>query len=76
MLENTFGDITYMINMNTLGVRDNIYSTCYGMIKYYCEKLALRGINYSMYEKVLENEKDNNIAYENVLEKIQTYMES
>ena len=76
MLENTFGDITYMINTNTLGVRDNIYSTCYGMIKYYCEKLALRGINYSMYENVLENEKDNNIAYENVLEKIQTYMES
>ena len=76
MLENTFGDITYMINMNTLGVRDNIYSTCYGMIKYYYEKLALRGINYSMYENVLENEKDNNIAYENVLEKIQTYMES
>ena len=42
----------------------------------YYEKLALRGINYSMYENVLENDKDNNIAYENVLEKIQTYMES
>lgn len=76
LLENTFGDITYMINMNTLGVRDNIYSTCYGMIKYYYEKLALRGINYSMYENVFENEKDNNIACEDVLEKIQTYMES
>lgn len=76
LLENVFGDITYMINMNTLGVRNNIYSTCYGMIKYYCEKLALRGINYTMYENVLENEKENNVAYESVLEKIQTYLDN
>ena len=76
LLENVFGDIAYMINTNTLGVRNNIYSTCYGMIKYYCEKLALRGINYTMYENVLENEKENNVAYENVLEKIQTYLDS
>ena len=34
LLENTFGDIAYTINMNTMGVRNNIYSTCYGMIKY------------------------------------------
>ena len=71
-----FGDITYMINMNTLGVRDNIYSTSYGMIKYYCEKLALRGINYTMYENVLNSEKENSVAYESVLEKIQTYLDS
>lgn len=76
LLENTFGDIAYMINMNTLGVRNNIYSTSYGMIKYYCEKLALRGINYTMYENILDTEKENNIAYESVLENIQTYLDS
>lgn len=76
LLENTFGDITYMMNMNTLGIRDNIYSTCYGMIKYYYEKLTSRGITYSMYEDVLKNEKENNIAYENVLETIQAYLDS
>ena len=74
LLENTFGDITYMINMNTIGIRDNIYLTCYGMIKYYIEKLALREITYTMYENVFKNEKENNIAYENVLERIQTYL--
>lgn len=76
LLENIFGDITYIVNMNTLGVRNNIYTTGYGMIKYYCEKLALRGIKYTMYENILENDKDNNVAYENVLEKIQAYLDN
>ena len=76
LLENTFGDIAYTINMNTMGVRNNIYSTCYGMIKYYVEKLALRGITYSMYENVKIDEKQNNVIYDNVLEKIQNYIDN
>lgn len=76
LLENTFGDIAYTINMNTMGVRNNIYSTCYGMIKYYVEKLALRGITYSMYENVKIEEKQNNVIYDNVLEKIQNYIDN
>ena len=76
LLENTFGDIAYIINMNTMGVRNNIYSTCYGMIKYYVEKLALRGITYSMYENVKIDEKQNNVIYDNVLEKIQNYIDN
>jgi len=76
LLENIFGDVAYMINMNTMGVRDNIYSTCYGMIKYYYEKLALRGISYTMYENVLENDKINDEVYTNVLDKIQDYLDN
>lgn len=76
LLENIFGDVTCMVNMNTLGVRNNIYSTSYGMIKYYCEKLALRGISYSMYNDIEKNEKENDLVYENVLEKIQAYLDN
>lgn len=76
LLENTFGDIAYTINMNTMGVRNNIYSTCYGMIKYYVEKLALRDISYSMYEDIKVDDKQNNVIYDNVLEKIQNYIDN
>ena len=76
LLENIFGDVACMVNMNTLGIRNNIYSTTYGMIKYYCEKLALRGINYSMYDDALKSEKENDVAYENVLGKIQAYLDN
>ena len=56
------------INMNNIGVRNNIYGTCYGMIKYLCDKLELRDINYTMYEK------NDNKNYGNVLEKIQNFI--
>lgn len=75
LLESTFGDTAYMINMNTMGVRNNIYSTCLGMIKYYVDKLALRGISYTMYENI-NDDKKNDAIYDNVLEKIQDYLDN
>ena len=34
--------------MNEIGIRDNKYTTAMGMIKYYAEKMAVRGKEYSM----------------------------
>lgn len=34
--------------MNEIGIRDNKYATAMGMIKYYAEKMAVRGKEYSM----------------------------
>ena len=35
LIRNIFGDMAYSINMNTIGVRNNIYTSSVGMIKYY-----------------------------------------
>lgn len=74
LIENIFGDITRMINMNTMGVRSNIYSTCYGSIKYYCDKLATRGITETMYEDDEIKNKDE--IYANMIETMQTFMDN
>ncbi len=34
--------------MEDIGVRDNKYTTCMGMIKYFIDKMQVRGKNYSM----------------------------
>lgn len=35
----------------TLGVRDNMYTTSLGLIKYFCDKMESRGKNYSMVDE-------------------------
>ena len=34
--------------MDEIGIRDNKYTTAFGMIKYFIDKMAVRGKNYSM----------------------------
>ena len=34
--------------MDEIGIRDNKYTTAMGMIKYFVEKMAVRGKDYSM----------------------------
>ncbi len=75
LIENIFGDITRMINMNTMGVRSNIYSSCYGSIKYYVDKLAIRDINESMYDEKILNNNDEK-TYANMIETMQTFMDN
>ncbi|MBP5683695.1 MAG: rod shape-determining protein [Bacilli bacterium] len=74
LLENIFGDITYMVNMNSMGVRSNIYSTCYGSVKYYYDKLELRGINETMYDEK-KIDRDGN-GYSNMIDKMQSFMDN
>ena len=60
LIGNIFGDIATSINMSTIGVRNNVYTSSVGMIKYYYDKLKIRGIDYSMYEdlgKSIESKK-------------------
>ena len=47
-----------------IGIRDNSYSSSYGMIKYFIEKLKLRGREYTMFNedkeyKLVEGRKNN-----------------
>lgn len=47
-IENVFDKRTMVLNVDTIGIRDNIYSSCYGIIKYFYNKLDLEDISYSM----------------------------
>lgn len=48
VVENVFDRRTSTLNINTMGIRSNIYSSCYGIIKYFHNKLDLKDISYSM----------------------------
>ena len=77
LVENIFGDKVYIENMNLIGVRNNIYTSCVGMIKYYYDKLKIRGIDYTMYDdipKMLENKR--NIVHENIIDNMKKYFEN
>lgn len=75
VVENVFGDIIHSVNMNVLGIRSNLYSSCMGMIKYLHEKLQLRGINYTMYDLTsLKKEKKKTVLNDFVVEKIEEYL--
>ena len=72
-----FGDIATSINMNTIGVRNNIYTSSVGMIKYYYDKLKIRGIDYTMYEdieKMINNKK--NIIQDKLIDDMKEYLDN
>ena len=62
-------------DMNTIGVRKNRYSACVGMIKYFNEKLKLRGREYSMLdeekqEELVSTKKKNNFSNGSIIGKV------
>lgn len=67
LISSIFGDIATSVNMNTIGVRNNIYTSSVGMIKYYYDKLFIRGIDYTMYEEIEKNIKDKKDMIQNKL---------
>ena len=76
LVSNILGDMAYAVNLNTIGVRNNIYTSCVGMIKYYYDKLLIRGINYTMYEKMedaLVNKKS--LLHEKIIDDMKKYLE-
>lgn len=80
VVENVLGINAFTLNMTTLGLRNNKYSTAMGMIKYFHEKLRIRNLNYSMFEEckldgTLMNNKKNllNINNETFVGKIFDY---
>ena len=56
LVDKEFGFIAKVINIPIIGIRHNKYSSCYGTIRYFNDKLALRGKEYNMFTKEeLEN---------------------
>lgn len=61
-----FGDSAIINSMKTIGVRNNSYSSSLGMIKYFINKLSIRGKDYTMFSEekqieLVESRKNNNL---------------
>ena len=77
LMGNIFGDIAYSVNMSTIGVRNNVYTSCVGMIKYYYDKLLIRGIDYTMYEDLEKNiDNKKNVIQEKLIDDMKKYLEN
>ena len=48
LVDNEFNGLAKVCKISTIGIRHNKYSSAFGVIKYFEEKLALRGKSYSM----------------------------
>ena len=76
IVENVFDRRASTLNIGTIGVRSNVYSSVLGLIKYFHYKLELRGNSYSMFnDKQIENlistkRKDNDA---NIISKVFSY---
>lgn len=76
LVKDIFKDSAYTINLNIIGARNNIYTSCVGMIKYYYDKLKIRGIDYTMYEKISDIISDKkNILHEQIVDSMKNYYE-
>ena len=58
------GDTIATKDFNIIGIRNYVYTSSYGMIKYFIEKLKLRGREYTMFNedkeyKLVEERKNN-----------------
>jgi len=49
LIEQEFGFTAKICNLNEMGIRHNRFSSCYGVIQYFHDKLELRGKTYSMF---------------------------
>ncbi len=48
LVEQEFGFVAKVCNISTMGIRHNKYSSCYGITKYFDDKLTLRDKHYNM----------------------------
>ena len=51
LVEKEFGFVARVGNLNIPGIRHNKYSSCYGAIKFFIEKLNLRDKHYNMFNE-------------------------
>ena len=59
-----FGDVAVTKDFDVIGIRNYVYTASFGMIKYFIEKLRLRGREYTMFNedkeyKLVEERKNN-----------------
>ena len=77
-LESVFGKFANLAKIEEIGVRNNKYSSCLGLIKYYDNKLKLRDKEFSIFnleeqEELSGKHKKINIADNSVLGKLFGY---
>ena len=79
VVENVFDRRCSILDINNMGIRSNMYSSSYGIVKYFHNKLDLRGLSYSM---VSEKEANNlistkgktlNNSHDNIISKVFSY---
>lgn len=74
LVEQELGFVAKVCSLSTMGIRHNKFSSCYGITKYFNDKLDLRGKQYSMISKddflTLTSTDSNNTTNENMLSKV------
>ena len=73
LAEEIFGFIVRAKSIPVMGIRHNKYSSCFGIIKYFNDKLSLRGKDYNMFtnEEVKELlDLKKNTAFDNLSSKV------
>ncbi len=79
LVADIFGPLARIGNIETLGIRDNRFAALSGVIKYFYEKLNLRGREYSMFSNDEEEELSSsqkgvlNITEDSILGKVFGY---
>ena len=78
VVENVFDRRTSTLNIGTIGVRSNIYSSVLGLIKYFHYKMELRGNSYSMFndkqtENLISTKKKDNNSNDSIINKVFSY---
>lgn len=79
VVENVFDRRCSTLDVRTMGIRNNMYSSSYGIIKYFHNKLDLRGLSYSMVSEKEANNlvstkgKSSNSFNDNIISKVFGY---
>lgn len=79
VVENIFDRRCSTLDISTMGIRNNMYSSSYGIIKYFHDKLDLRGLSYSMVSEKEANslistkEKNASSSRDNIIGKLFGY---
>ena len=74
LIDEEFGFVAKVCDIPLIGVRHNKYSSCLGTIKYFDDKLTLRGKTYNMFndeefDELLNKDKKMNMN-DNILSKV------
>lgn len=80
LVEEEFKIDKVIANLTTIGVRSNMYSTSFGLIKYFAYKAKSRNIDYLMFDlkdkENLASKKKKVSTRDNLIGKIEAYLKS
>ena len=80
LVEEEFKIDKIITNLTTIGVRSNMYSTSFGLIKYFAYKAKSRNIDYLMFDlkdkENLASKKKKVSTRDNLIGKIEAYLKS